>query len=872
LNSFLLKDDLAEKYKFFLDNLPGVVYVCNPDSTYSIIFVSKNIAEITGYEADDFIHGKISIGALMLEDEKIEARKKITQAILANDKFTLDYKIKSRNGEWLFINEVGRGIFENENLKYVEGYIQDVTEFVKTKNKLAESQQSFKKILDDSPVGIAIVQDSKLKYLNRGGMQILKVHVEEVINKEVSLFLADDYREKFLLDTEKLLHLERTIILGENRYKDKTGNVIELETQAQLVEYNGSNAIQIVFSEITEKKDIERALKEKEEKFRKLFEDAGNGIAIGNEKGFYIECNKQLSKITGYSKNEIIGKSFEFFTHKADIAYYHQKINELIAEKANRKTLEKRFIHKNGTIVWVRVNLSYFIDSNGKTNLIASYDDISEEKKKENLIRENEKLLASINRNINEGIYRSTPERGIIYVNDALVKMFGYDSQDDIIKTKGKGLYASEETRDTLTELILKEKSFENFEVEFLRKDGSKFWGLMSGMLTYSDDGKEFFDGAIRDITSIKEAEQKLVESQRILSSINQNINEGIYRSTEKDGIIYANRPLARMFGYDSVKEFLNESTLLLYNDPNERDKIIEEGGNTFGTINREVIFKRKDGSTFYALMNCTPFRDEDGVLYYDGAIRDITELKKAEKELIIAKEQAEEMNRLKSSFLANMSHEIRTPINGIIGLAEVMELEAADNPEFSVYTQMLKQSGHRLLNTITSILDLSKIEANQLTLKPTQIAVNNVINDLLPSLKIIADKKKLPILFEPDTSHNLIVNIDKTVFEQILNNLIGNAIKFTEDGFVKVSTKLTESKKCVCISVQDTGIGISKEFQEEVFNPFVQESEGLRRRYEGTGLGLSIVKKYAEMFEGKITLESEKGKGSIFTLSLPQA
>lgn len=236
-------------------------------------------------------------------------------------------------------------------------------------------------------------------------------------------------------------------------------------------------------------------------------------------------------------------------------------------------------------------------------------------------------------------------------------------------------------------------------------------------------------------------------------------------------------------------------------------------------------------------------------------------------EELKTAKELAEEMNRLKTNFLSNMSHEIRTPINGILGLSQVIEMET-DSNEIKNYVKLQQQSGQRLLNTITSILDLSRIEAQTSQLKLKVIDLNDLVRESILPLEGLARNKRLVLSFEP-SPEKLQCLSDETMLYQVINNVVGNAIKFTDKGEVTIRITRREDTR-VSIVVQDTGIGISEEFMPRLFNSFEQESTGRSRRHEGSGLGLAISKKYIELLGGEILVESKKDQGSTFEIILP--
>lgn len=238
-------------------------------------------------------------------------------------------------------------------------------------------------------------------------------------------------------------------------------------------------------------------------------------------------------------------------------------------------------------------------------------------------------------------------------------------------------------------------------------------------------------------------------------------------------------------------------------------------------------------------------------------------------QELQQAKDMAEEMNRLKTNFLSNMSHEIRTPINGILGISQVIETETTD-PNIREYLHLQQQSGKRLLETMTSILNLSHIEANTAKLKLSIVNVNDLISQSARPLEELAVRKRLSFSLElADTKFQCLS--DAAMLRQVMNSVIGNAIKFTEKGHVTIRTTAGEGiVNTCCITVTDTGIGISEEFMPKIFNPFEQESSGRARQYEGSGLGLSIAKRYIELMGGDILVNSEKGKGTSFQIVLP--
>jgi signal transduction histidine kinase len=244
-------------------------------------------------------------------------------------------------------------------------------------------------------------------------------------------------------------------------------------------------------------------------------------------------------------------------------------------------------------------------------------------------------------------------------------------------------------------------------------------------------------------------------------------------------------------------------------------------------------------------------------------------ELKRIAIELMVSKERAEDADRLKSAFLATMSHELRTPLNSIIGFTGIIldGLSGPINDDQKKQLNMVYTSAKHLLSLIQDILDVSKIESGQFKINISRFKIHTVVEEVVQSVKPLANSKGLSLKVDDDTQAEEIESDQRRV-EQVLFNLLSNAIKFTEKGEIKLECHINDGQMITRIS--DTGIGIKSEHMDRLFKPFIQLDNGLSRRYEGTGLGLSICKKLVEMLGGRISAQSEYGKGSVFTFTLP--
>jgi len=361
-------------------------------------------------------------------------------------------------------------------------------------------------------------------------------------------------------------------------------------------------------------------------------------------------------------------------------------------------------------------------------------------------------------------------------------------------------------------------------------------------------------------------------------ASIVQNAVEGIFQSTPDGRYLLVNPALANMYGYSSPQELMTQVqdiSRTIYVDPAVRDefkRLMALEGEVRGL---EYQVRRKDGEIIWVSESSRAVRDAEGeVLYYEGFVENITRRKRAEDELRAAKEAAELASKAKSQFLAVMSHEIRTPMNGVIGMASLL-LDSPLTAEQRDFAEIIRQSGDSLLTVINDILDFSKIESGRIDLENEEFILRDCIEGALDLLAPRAAEKKLDLLYEIAGDVPVMVSGDCTRLRQILVNLLGNAVKFTEQGEVVLSIKSEpvasagDTRVRLLFKVRDSGIGIPQEAMGRLFKSFSQVDASTTRRYGGTGLGLVISKRLAGLMGGDMLVESEVGKGSVFRFSV---
>ena len=462
-------------------------------------------------------------------------------------------------------------------------------------------------------------------------------------------------------------------------------------------------------------------------------------------------------------------------------------------------------------------------------------------------------------------------------MNPKFTELTGYSLQEAI--GQNANLLKSGDIPDVIYDELWKTISSGNeWHGEFrnTKKNGDLYWESASISPIFDKQGKILkYLKVAEDITKRKQVEDLLRDSEERFRDLSEMLPEAIFETDMNNQLIYANRKAFELFRYsaETIKTGLNGHDMIV---PGDREKAKENlkrriEGEEIGTI--EYTGLKKDGSTFPMLFNTNIILREGKPTGFRGIIIDITERKQKEKDLLTALEKAEESDRLKKAFLSNMSHEIRTPLNGMLGFINLLSNLELSNTERKQYISIIHKGSDRLLNTINDLIDISRIESGQMKVSNTATSLNKLLDELHDFFNPEAKLKGLSLTFLPTLSENRdTVYTDSDKLYGILSNLIKNAIKYTEKGNIEFGYYEKPDSKPAELEfyVKDTGIGVPKGRQEIIFDRFIQADIEDTRAYEGSGLGLSIAKAYVEMMGGKIWLESEEGKGSVFYYTIP--
>jgi PAS domain S-box-containing protein len=470
--------------------------------------------------------------------------------------------------------------------------------------------------------------------------------------------------------------------------------------------------------------------------------------------------------------------------------------------------------------------------------------------------------------NATDGIAVLDKEGKFFYLNDAHVKLFGYDSADELIGKTWREIYGPGEIRRIETEIfpILQSGKWQGETIGMTRQGLPVFQEIT---LTYLPDV-----GMIcicRDISQIKQQMEELKK----LAMVVENMKAMVIITNEKGIIEWVNPAFSKISGYSALEAEGKSPAELLHGkdtDPviiRSREEAISRGEEFEG----EFLNYSKTGNPYWVKIQCKPLRDEAGkIIKYFSIQEDITEKRQMEIDLVLAKEAAEVSALTKRRFLANMSHEIRTPINAIMGLSEQLHKANLSDDHHNLI-DIIYTSANNLLVVLNDILDLSKIEEGKLNIVSEPFDIRDTCNRAVQVLQHKADEKGIQLSLKIDETISTSLLGDPYRLNQVLLNIIGNAIKFTDQGSVKIDCKLlmqNDQRQILGIDITDTGIGMDSSTLEKVFIAFHQGQQGFERRFGGTGLGLNICHNLVQLMKGEISLESTQGRGTTVSLEIP--
>jgi PAS domain S-box-containing protein len=874
-----------------------------------IAYINKRMAGILGKPKNEII-GKTANELGLLKNPGDQS--KLTEMIIKKgyvDNVKLDKILPdgTQGSDLIFMR-----IVSLNGKPYCLTIIQDISEQQQAEEALRKSERRYRSLIETTDTGFVIIDnkgiviDANQEYVRLSGHATL----EEILGKSVIGWTANEEKEA----NEKAVMECMTKGFVRNleiTYVDKSGNRTPIEINATMIEKEGKQKILTLCRDITGRKKTEEAQKQVYSLLQATLESTADGILVVDQSGKVTSFNKKFGELWHIPQHILDSRddntllSF-IFDQLKDADKFISKVQELYSKPYQESFDTIEF--KDGR-VFERFSKPQQIDDK-IIGRVWSFRDITERKIVEDALLQSEEKFSKAFRTSPYAFAIVNMDEGkIIDVNDAFTTLSGYSWEEAIdSSTINLKLWVHEEDRQQMLAVLRKKGTVTRLETQLCAKNGNIFDVLFSA-LTIRIGIKPCIISIVEDITDRKQAEFLLklkTDELEIQNKEYLQLNERLNKINEELQFAKVKSDLSLKLLQnitDNIPAFIAvvDATTLKYKFANLKyatsfnkksddiigahfSEIIGESNSVFAmkyidkakhgkTSSYINTFKLEEGERYFNVNYVPVYNSKEEVFEIIVLSFDVTSIKESERELLKAKEKAEESDRLKTAFLHNLSHEIRTPMNAIMGFSGLLIENYNNKPKLEKFSEIINQRCKDLLEIINDILDIAKIESGQLPLNMEECYLHELFSELTSLFsehqkRIDKQQIKLKLHAFCDSTENAIIT-DKVKLKQIFINLIDNAFKFTENGIIKAGCRYDGNHNLI-FYVSDTGIGIPPDKHNEIFERFIQLEQEKINTYGGTGLGLSIVKGLINLLGGNIWLESEPGIGTTFYFSFP--
>lgn len=871
----ILEDSLREnliRMSGIIEGTPHLFFYTQ-DSDGNSTYASPTIEKITGYSINSWLAAKDWFAT----DSAInKIAKERTHTHLRGEliKDPILVEIKHAAGHTIFLEVYENPIFRDGKVIGLQGVAHDITERKKSEAALIDSERKFKDMAELLPQTIFETDENgTLTYTNEVSFKLFGYSKEDFSQKLTALEMIDPKERS--IAAENILRVMRGEETTTHEYTAlrKNGTTFPVLIFSSPIIKNGKVlGLRGTIIDITERKRAEEALRDSEERIKFINNNLVTSMIYqlvidkqGARRFTYLSDNVQL--LHGITLQEVMSDAGLLYNQilVSDRARFDRE-EELAIKTLSKFETEVRIVNRKGEERWVQLVSHPTKMPDGSISFSGIESDITERKNSEEQIL----LLSRAVENSPVTIMITNEEGKIEYVNRKFIELTGYALEE--VKGKKPSILKSGDKSDEDYNILWKTiKSGKEWRGEFhnRKKNGDLYWE--SATIVPIKNDRIFFLALKEDITERKRSEEKIL----LLANAIESVRECVTITDHENKILFTNNAFRETYGY-SEQELIGKDISLVRSQSVANKTTYDilprtKDGGWYG----EVMNRKKDGTDFPVYLSSAPIRDENGKqIALIGVASDITQEIIAREELIKAKEHAEQSDKLKSEFLAQMSHEVRTPLNILLSFStyikEILEERQHLTEDLDEYFSATSNAGKRIIRTIELILNMSDLKSGGFVNvpKPTDI-YNDILKDVFHQFigSVNENKVKFDLVQKSDS---LFANVDQYSTEQLLIHIIDNAIKFTEKGHVCIYAEKNHHGNSV-VRIEDTGIGMTKEYLKRLFTVFSQEDQSYSRAYDGNGLGLALVKKYCELNNIQIDVQSEKGMGTIFTLTFPK-
>jgi len=750
----------------------------------------------------------------------------------------------------------------------VVGVYSDLTEIKQREQRLRYSENLHRELLESLPDAVFIHIDEKIVFVNAAAVRLFGAEsVDQLIGKDSLGFVPVEDRALQLERRKTVLNKHDQLDPAEQRRVRLDGSIVDVETVATFIEWEGAPAFLGVVRDITARKEVEAAYEETERRFSAVTDNMPGAVfqrvMEPSGKLSFSYASAGIEEVTGLSAEELRDDLSPFVDLiRSD---FHEEYFRNLQESAENLTplsMEIPLIKKDGSAVLLRSMGRPHPRDDGAIVWDGVVMDVTEQRQTEESARQAHLWLLQAIETMPNGFMLWDKDDRLVLWNH---RVMTYHPNPKIIAEGA----LFEDVVGGVADDVERRQRHQEANGSYECRGGGNRWYTVTEHRT----PEGFTVTLTAEVTDRRENEERLRESDERYRALVNLLPDAVY--VHKGGyIVLSNEAALNLFGADTPEDLMGKEALDL-TDPEFHEIVVKRRGLIVGEGTRTVFMRQKrlrlDGSWFWAEVAAAAI-DWEGERGGIVVMRDVTEQIKAEEVLIRSKEEADIANRTKTEFLANMSHELRTPLNAIIGFSDLMQREMfgpLGNEQYTDYARDIYQSGSHLHDVINDILDLSKIEAGKLDLSEAEVELGSCVERCLRVVAPRADEGGLKIESKIDGALPRIM-ADERKIKQIVINLLSNAVKFTDrGGSISISAQYDPADSIVLI-VRDTGIGIAEEDLAQALMPFGQVDSTLSRRHEGTGLGLPLTKSLVELHGGTLSVDSTIGVGTSVIFRLP--